>query len=263
MLDRKIALVTGCSRGLGYALSEQLVQEGYVVYAGVRNEKKAPPKTIPILLEMTREKDIVRSVDQILSNEGKIDLVIHNAAEAYWGAADSLTLDEMRHLFEVNVLGPFRLTQLVLPSMRERKSGRILFISSVRAIESCAYMGPYSGSKAALESLVLDLATTNYQWNIFLSVIQPGPMDTNIEIKHGSYFSEDKKNPYLPYGNPQLSIQPVGQVVHAIVEHLRDPNPPFRWQTSPSVRKTVARHLMDPTGMQWCCEQRDWVEKKM
>lgn len=143
--------------------------------------------------------------------------------------------------------------------MRERLSGRIVFISSVRAVESCAFMGMYSGSKAALEAIAFDWATTCHQWNLNISVVEPGPLDTNIVLKHGTHFSSESKNPYLPYGNVSLTFQPAREAVDAILAHLQDPCPPFRFQTSAFSKTIIDKHLIDSTGMHWCEEQRNWV----
>lgn len=262
-MDKKVALITGASRGLGKVLAEELVSAGYFVYAGVRDLIKAPESTSSILLDMACEEDLQNCVKTIIEEKGKIDLLIHNAAEAYWGAADSLTLAEARQLFEVNVMGPFRLTQLVLPYMRDKRSGRITFISSIRAVESCAFMGMYSGSKAALEAIAFDWAATCHQWNLLVSVVEPGPLDTNIVLKHGSYFPSEKDNPYLPYGDVSLTVQPVNKAAEAIIEHLQDPNPPFRFQTNLFSKEVALKHLKDSTGRQWCEEQRTWVNNSV
>lgn len=99
-MNEKIALITGASRGLGKVLAEKLVEHGYCVYAGVRDLKKAPKSTVPILLDMTSEEDLQGCVNKIIKEKMKIDLLIHNAAEAYWGAAESLTISEARQLLK-------------------------------------------------------------------------------------------------------------------------------------------------------------------
>jgi retinol dehydrogenase-8 len=139
--------------------------------------------------------------------------------------------------------------------MRARKEGSILFISSIRGVESCAYMGMYSASKAALEAMAFDLAVTLAKWNISVSVVQPGPLNTGIELKQGSYF-EDKENPYLPYPEVSLESQSAEAAAEAILNKLSSSYLPFRFQTNELAEQTIAKHLKDPTGMQWYYEQR-------
>lgn len=258
----KTAIITGSSRGLGYLLAEMLAKQGFKVYAGVRKNAHAPMNTIPLQLDITSEADRQNAIARVLNECGNIDLIIHNAGQAYWGGADSLTIEELHSLYEVNYFGPFRLTQLALPIMRKQLCGRIVFISSVRAIGSCAYMGAYSGSKAALESVAFDWSVTNSFWGIKVSVVEPGPMDTNIDIKHGSYFKKIGENPYFPYPEPELTIQSTDDAAKAIVDHIEDPNPPFRFQTSEAVKNTIAKHLVDHTGDVWKNEEIAWLQRQ-
>ena len=261
MMDQNVVLISGTSRGLGKVLAEELVKRNYHVYSGVREIDHAPKGTTPLLLDVTKEEQIEEGVKRVIAESGKIDFLIHNAAIAYYGAAESMTLDQVKDLFTVNLFGAFRLTQQALPFMRSRRSGKILFVSSIRAIESCAYMGMYSASKAALEAYAFDLAATLVKWNISVSVIQPGPMDTGIELKEGSHFKDPKNNPYLPYGHVELIVQSTREVGTKIAELLTAPSAPFRVQTNSFSKECVAKHLKDPTGMKWLEEQQAWIKE--
>jgi NAD(P)-dependent dehydrogenase (short-subunit alcohol dehydrogenase family) len=257
-MKQKIALITGASRGLGRALAEVLQKEGYLVYSGVRDITQFHEGTIPIALDLLNERSLTHCVETIIKERGAIDLLIHNAGIAYWGAVDSMTLAEAQNLFAVNFFAPFRLTQLFLPHMRKKREGKIIFVSSIRAVESCAYMGMYSASKAALEAIALDWAASLQPWNISVHVVQPGPMATGIDIRHGNYFPEGQ-NPYLPYGDVSIEWQPVFEACKAILEQIQNPNCPYRFQTSEASRELVAKHVIDPSGMKWYQEQKAWV----
>lgn len=250
-MNKQVVLITGASKGLGKALAYALCAQGHIVYSGVRDIHAAPEGTIPLLLDVTIDSQRQAAIQTIIATEQKIDILIHNAAIAYYGAAESMTYDEVTRLFETNFFGAFRLTQLAVPHMRTQNSSRILFISSIRGTESCAYMGMYAASKAALEAMALDWAITLRKWNILVSVVQPGPIDTNIDIKHGTFFDQEQQNPYLPYPKVNLELQPTSEVCDAIIAQLQNPFPPFRFQTSHSSEKTIAFHLNDPTGNQW------------
>lgn len=254
-MSEKIALITGGTKGLGKTIATALLARGYYIFVGARDVSKAPEGTFGIELDLSKEDSILNCINQIINKKGKIDLLINNAGMAYWGSADSMTVEEVRNLFEVNVFGTFRLTQLVIPHMREKEFGRIVFVSSIRGVESCAFMGVYSASKAALESIAFDWAATLAKWNILVSVVQPGPLNSGIEIKHGTYFKEDK-NPYSPYPEISLEYQDVNEAANAIISHIFESNPPFRFQTSSAARNVICKHLHDPSGNDSLNEQR-------
>jgi NAD(P)-dependent dehydrogenase (short-subunit alcohol dehydrogenase family) len=254
-MKKLIALVTGASRGLGREIAILLAKNGYRVYAGVRNTENAPKETTPIRIDLGNKDSLQLCVTNIIEKSGKIDLLVNNAAVAYFGGVDTMTLKEARDLFEVNFFGTFFLTQLCLPYMRKRKNGKIFFISSIRAVESCAYMGMYAASKAALEAIAFDWAVTLSKWNIVVSVAQPGPLGTGIDIKHGTHFPAHE-NPYAPYGIYNLTLQPPEDAARIIVEKILESNPPFRFQTDDSSKIIIQKHLKDHSGMDWYLEQK-------
>jgi NAD(P)-dependent dehydrogenase (short-subunit alcohol dehydrogenase family) len=257
-MKEPIALVTGASRGLGREIAVLLVENGYRVYAGVRNIEKVPEGTIPVWVDLTNEESLQLCVNKLIEENGKIDVLVNNAGIAYFGGVDTMTIKEVRELFDVNFFGTFFLTQLFLPYMREQKKGKIFFISSVRGIESCAYMGMYSASKAALEAIAFDWAVTLSKWNIVVSVVQPGPLDTGIDIKHGTRFAFNE-NPYAPYGEYNLTLQSPKDAAKVILENILKLDPPFRFQTDDLSKRVVEKHSKDYSGVSWYLEQKQKV----
>lgn len=255
MKNEQIVLITGTSRGLGKNLSTQLSKGLYTIYNGVRDLSTAPKHGIPIKIDLANDESLVQAVDQIIKEKGRLDILIHNAGTAYAGPVDSMTLLEAKNMFETNFFGPFRLTQLVLPFMRSQHSGRIVFISSIRGIESCAYMGMYSASKSAIEAIAFDWACVLEKWNIKVSVVEPGPTATGIDIKHGSHFFNEE-NPYFPYPEVDLEWKPMEEISKEIVRHIKQKAPPFRFQPCEFSKKTVQKHLRDPSGENWLQEQK-------
>lgn len=256
MFMKKVVLITGASRGLGRNLALQASKENYQVYGGVRKVEDLKENITPIFLDLTNPASLEEGVNRILEKEGKIDCLVHNAGIAYYCPVDGMTQEEVETLFQVNVFGPLRLTQLVLPSMRKENGGRIVFISSVRSIEPIPYMGVYSGSKAAIESIAFDWAASLKKWNISVSVVQPGPIDTGVHLFHGSYFNEKRKNPYLPYPEGSVNWQPVEEIAKSIVEHLEDPTPPFRFQPDQISKTAIPKHVTDASGNEWLSMQQ-------
>lgn len=242
-MRKKTVLVTGSSRGIGQALCQRLKSEGYKVYGGMRNLSKehVSENFIPLFLDLTNDQSMVNAVDLIIEKEGVIDVLYHVAGEAYYYPVEGLSIEELRHMYEVNFFGPFRLTQLVLPKMRERKKGRIIFTSSIRATVPCEFMGLYSGSKAAIESMAWDLYLTLQQWNIEVIVVQPGPVDSGIIIKKGSYLPEP--HPYKEPKDVNLEWQKLNSTIDCMVNAVKEKKPPFRFQTSLFAKKMAEDFL--------------------
>src|SRR4051812_29392841 len=126
---KKVALITGASSGMGKSTANILHSQGYMVYGAARrtdemNDLKAKGMGV-VALDLTNDASIVEAVNIILKKEGRIDILVNNAGYGSYGAVEDVSIDEARRQFEVNLFGMARLTQLVLPGMREQKSGRI------------------------------------------------------------------------------------------------------------------------------------------
>lgn len=260
---RKVVLVTGAARGLGNILANDLASHGYRVYGGTR-AKHEPKGDLfsPVTLDLTIEENVQGCVDTIMTTEGRIDVVIHNAGLLYAGAPDSFTLEEMRCLFEVNVLGPVRLTQLLLPHMRNQNQGHIIFISSIRGIESHVYRGLYSATKAAIESIAFDWAVALARWNINVTVIEPGPLSTSPSVIEGSYFDQTT-NPYPQIRDFKFVWQSPDEIPPIIRDVLDNPAPLFRYQTNVATKELISSHLIDETGQTWLNEQKKWYNESI
>jgi NADP-dependent 3-hydroxy acid dehydrogenase YdfG len=132
---KSVALVTGASSGIGKEKAKLLLQKGYIVYGASRRvEKMNDLKEAGIkLLEMdvTEDDSMVAGVNEILRNENRIDILVNNAGYGSFGALEDVPISEARYQFEVNIFGLARLIQLVLPTMRQQHSGRIINVSSI------------------------------------------------------------------------------------------------------------------------------------
>ena len=152
---KKIILLTGASSGIGYNTAESLAKEGNVVYGAARRiEKMETLKQFgvkPIYLDVTDEESIKSSIDTIIGNEGRIDVLINNAGYGSFGAVEDVEINEARRQFEVNLFGLARLVQLVLPHMRKQKEGRIINVSSMGGRLTTYFGAWYHATKYALE----------------------------------------------------------------------------------------------------------------
>ncbi len=177
-------LITGAARGLGRHLGEFLSKKNYSVYGTTRNPKASKNSDLFRLIYLDlKESDSINLLhDHLKKMNVSIDVLIHNSGVAYLDPADVLDEEECRHTFEVNFFGPICLTTKLLPMMKRNSRGNIIFISSIVSIDHWPYLGVYSASKAAIESVAFEWAVLLKRWNIHVSVIRPNPLPTNMQI---------------------------------------------------------------------------------
>ncbi|HSI78317.1 MAG TPA: SDR family oxidoreductase [Lunatimonas sp.] len=189
-----IILITGSSTGIGFATAEFLAKSGHKVYASMRNPKNSPQleeiaekNNLPITilpLDVDHDASVKEAVTFILNKETGIDVLINNAGIDNVGPVEELPLEEIKKIMETNYFGTVRCIQAVLPSMRERKSGCIINVTSIAGKIYSNFHGPYSASKAAVEAFSESLAQEVKQFNIRVAIIQPGVIDTGIFYKN-------------------------------------------------------------------------------
>lgn len=189
--ELKTVLITGATHGLGKAAAILLAERGYRVFAAGRSvekralldalakEKKLPLETLE--MDVCDDSSVERAVASVHQKSAAIDVLINNAGLVYVGAVEDLRLEDWRRQFETNVFGVIRVTQAVLPRMRERRKGRILMMSSVSGFVTAPTQGPYSASKHAIEALSNALRHELYPFGIYTVLIQPGYIVTNIQ----------------------------------------------------------------------------------
>ena len=175
---KKVALISGASAGIGKATAIYLAQHGYSVYGAARRvEKMQELETYgikPIGLDVTKDESMLACVNQILTEAGSIDVLVNNAGFGSYGAIEDVTMEDARYQLEVNVFGAMRLAQLVLPSMRKNKHGKIVNVSSVGGKVAFPLGGWYHASKFALEALSDSMRNEVRSFGIDVIVIEPG-----------------------------------------------------------------------------------------
>jgi len=178
----KVVLVTGGGQGLGKSICVRLAGLGYKVYGTSRTADPAQqPQGYHLLsMDVTDDTSVAHAVAEIVQREGRIDVVVNNAGLGVQGAAEDITPDLAKQLFDTNVLGPHRVCRAVLPHMREHKKGLIINISSVAANFGLPYRSFYSATKAALDRYSEALSTEVDRFGITVVVVQPGEINTNI-----------------------------------------------------------------------------------
>ena len=201
-----VALVTGTSTGIGFATALHLARHGHRVVATMRNLAKASPlqeaaraEALPLVvraLDVTRPDSIERAVAATLAEEGPIDVLVNNAGI---GGATPLELTpeaEHRAMFETNYWGAIRMIQAVLPSMRERRAGCIVNVTSIAGRIATPNQIAYSASKHALAAASEALAHEVHAFGIRVAIIEPGVVQTAIFENSAGATRYDKTSPY-------------------------------------------------------------------
>jgi NAD(P)-dependent dehydrogenase (short-subunit alcohol dehydrogenase family) len=187
----KVVLITGGSDGLGKAAAILLAERGYRVVAAGRSPKKlaemealASEKKLSLStaeLDVCSDESVSEAVQRVIGQYGAIDVLINNAGVGYMAAVEEIAMADFKQQFETNLFGVLRVTQAVLPNMRERRSGRILMVSSVAGLVSPPTYGAYSSSKHALEGLSNALRLELHPFGIRVVLIEPGYIVTNFQ----------------------------------------------------------------------------------
>jgi len=183
----KVWLVTGASSGFGRAIVEAALAAGDVVVGAARRTEALddlvaahPDQLEALRLDVTDTGAAEAAVRDVVARHGRIDVLVNNAGRTHVGAFEETTEQELRDLFDLHVFGPAALTRAVLPSMRERRSGAIVQMSSMGGQMSFAGFSAYSGTKFALEGLSEALADEVAEFGIKVLIVEPGAFRTAL-----------------------------------------------------------------------------------
>lgn len=191
----RTALVTGASSGIGFATAAALAARGYRVLGTSRDPGALKPEQRAggveyIALDLTDEASI-ESLAPVLAD---VDVLVNNAGESQNGPIEELPGEALRRLFQVNVFGPVRLTQLALPGMRERRYGRVVMVGSMLASFPLAYRSSYVASKAAIKGFSNGARHELTPFGVWLTTVEPGSIATGISERRTKYIAAD--SPY-------------------------------------------------------------------
>jgi NAD(P)-dependent dehydrogenase (short-subunit alcohol dehydrogenase family) len=182
--DKKTALVTGASSGMGKAIAQRLIHDGFQVYVAARHVGKmddlAALGARPLRMDISREDEIKAAVETILGEVGGVDVLVNNAGFGLYGPIEDIDINEARYQFEVNVFGTARLTQLLLPSMRKKGAGTIVNITSMGGKVYTLLGGWYHATKHALEGLSDCLRLELAPFGIRVVIVEPGLIETGF-----------------------------------------------------------------------------------
>ncbi|WP_243544219.1 oxidoreductase [Pseudodesulfovibrio tunisiensis] len=199
--SNKVALVTGASSGMGRDIAKKLLKDGATVYVVARRvEQMHDLESLgakALKMDITKEEDILAVVRKIGKDHGGVDILVNSAGFGMYGAMEETTIDDARYQFEVNLFGLARLTQLVLPAMREKRSGKIINISSVGGKVHTPLGSWYHATKYALEGWSDSLRIEVEQFGIDVVIIEPGAIKSEFaDVMTGPMVKRSGKGPY-------------------------------------------------------------------
>lgn len=268
--NKKSILITGCSSGIGLCVAKGLQQRGYRVFATARKvddvEKLNNMGLESLQLDLDHSQSIQTAFHEIIKRTGgKLDALFNNGAYGQAGAVEDISRDALRQQLETNVLGWHELTNLVLPIMLKQGHGRIIQNSSVLGFVALKFRGAYSASKYAIEGLSDTLRQELMGTNVFVSLIEPGPIESEFRAnsfaaykkninKENSRFKKEyeatekrlgKKGAAVPFTLPPEAV--LKRVIHA----LENKKPKARYYvTTPTyifgyLKRILSSNLMD------------------
>ena len=185
----RTVLVTGASSGIGLATARLLAGHGYRVLGTSRDPGRiADP--LPGVDYLPLDLADRESIAACAAAAGPVDVLVNNAGESQSGPLEELPMDAIDRLFQLNVLGPVQLTQLVLPGMRERKFGRVVMVGSMIASFPVAFRSSYTASKAAIKGFADATRVEVAPYGIGISTVEPGSIRTGISERRTNYLAE-------------------------------------------------------------------------
>jgi len=186
----RVVLITGASSGIGKACAKRLAAEGDRVYGTSRhpNGETGVPNTQMIAMDVNSDESVNAAIEQIISAEGRINIVVNNAGVGIAGAIEDTSIEEARALFETNFFGMLRVCRAVLPVMRKSQRGTIVNTSSLGGRIGLPYQGLYSATKFAVEGMSEALRMEVHQFGIRVIMIEPGDFRTGF-TKNRRYVS--------------------------------------------------------------------------
>ncbi|MDN5928312.1 MAG: SDR family oxidoreductase [Hyphomicrobiales bacterium] len=223
-MNKKVILITGASSGFGRLTAEALAKGGHIVYASMRDTARRNAANVAAIASLAKDNNVdlrtveldVQSqasvdtaVEQVIAENGRIDVMVHNAGHMVFGPAEAFTPEQYAQLYDINVLSTQRVNRAVLPNMRRQKQGLLVWISSSSVAGGTPpYLAPYFGAKAAMDAIAVQYARELTRWGIETSIIVPGAFTsgTNHFAHSGSPADEARvaeydAGPYSSFGS--------------------------------------------------------------
>ena len=270
----QVALITGTSSGMGMYAAVELARRGARVVATMRDTGRSgrlrdAAADAGVELDI-RALDVVdhtaaaRLVAEVISDHGAIDVLVNSAGQGCVATAEQLSMSDIQAQLDVNYLAPVNLTKLVLPGMRERRSGSILTVTSVGGVVGQPFADAYCGAKFAVEGFMQSLAVVAENFNVHVAVIEPAAVASdfvsNAERPEGADAYGPLLDAYLSrtagaFANAQTAQSAALAITDAaMAESFR-----FRWQSSDAATTFAGISLADLDGERVLGVTRTWL----
>jgi NAD(P)-dependent dehydrogenase (short-subunit alcohol dehydrogenase family) len=251
-------LITGASRGIGRAIAITLAGRGHRVIATARRPETLAglPADQRLALDVTDQD----SVDAAIAGAGQIDVLVSNAGETVRAPLESVPLAEVERLFQLNTLGALRVAQGVLPAMRERGAGRLVFVSSIQGRLVLPMIGPYGASKWALEALAETLAIEVRHFGVKVSIVQPGAVSSGGADRARLYLTENDPYTALYQALPALrgeSVTPQ-EVAAVVADTIEQAEPPLRVPAGLPAQRALQARKQAPESEPFLAAEISW-----
>ena len=271
MKDKKTVLVTGCSSGIEYATCLMFGRNNFATYGSVRdlskaeriqeitNREKLPLKIIR--LDVNEDESIRIGIQKIISESGRIDILINNAGYGMFGPIEEISIKEIKEQFETNFFGTIRLIKAIVPIMRKQRNGTIVNISSMVGRFGVPLNAAYVSSKFALEGLSESISFELEEFGIKVILVEPGVIQTdffqNLKIK-----GNDTKSPYYKLMEKRIaflktamknSVSSSDQVANTILHAVKSGDPDMRYVIGNDATNSIhmRKSLSDREFMKW------------
>jgi NAD(P)-dependent dehydrogenase (short-subunit alcohol dehydrogenase family) len=253
----QIAVVTGASSGIGFATASLLAERGYRTFGTSREPAaRTGPKGVELIkLDVDSDDSAVSAIRDVVDRAGPIDILVNNAGYGLIGAVEETTLVEARAQVETNFWGVVRMTSLVLPSMRQRRSGRIVNVSSVLGYVSVPFHAFYVAAKHALEGYSEALSMELQPFGVRVILVEPSYIRTGFFDHHQNV--RTRLDAYRSEGDRALAV--MGQhirngsdpeaVAKVIVDAATTSNPDVRYSAGFGSGILKAGRTLLPTGL--------------
>ncbi|WP_303063465.1 oxidoreductase [Acidaminococcus massiliensis] len=275
-MEQQVVLVTGASSGIGRETAILLAKTGHVVYGAARRLEKLQELSkygvIPLVLDVTKEYSCQNALQQILNQQGTLDILINNAGYGSYGAVEDVPLTEAQRQLDVNVFGAIRLTQMVLPLFRRQHRGRVIMISSIAGRLTGPFGGWYHASKYALEALSDALRMETAGQGIWVSIVEPGLVRTpwgHIAADHLA--ASARRGPYARLAEQAARgihrlydkkwLTSPAEVARTIFLAVNAAQPQARYLCGKDAYLLLVLHTLLPTGLYDLAAR--WVMKKL
>ncbi len=248
----KVVVITGASSGMGFETLKTLVEEGETVYGTGRKdedlEKIREVGGLPLKVEMTEFKSIDLAVSKVIDEQSRIDVLINNAGYGLYGAVEEVPVQIAKHQFEVNLFGLAKITQLVIPHMRNNGSGTIINISSMGGKIYTPFGAWYHATKHALEGWSDCLRLELKAFNIKVVIIEPGAIHTPwSNLMHDNLMKYSGNGPYAKIVKKMADTttdaykksSPPSVVAKAVSKAINSKNPKTRYAVGKNAKLLI------------------------